>query len=294
MRSIIVGCGQVGRELCKVLTKHQENFVCVVKSSHSHELLYGQGLTAYQIDLDSDISPLEKLQINNKNIYYFAPPDDGDTYDNRIDRFLKFCETHTPSRIVYISTSGVYGDCKGEYVDENTPIAPITDRAKRRTHAENAVIKFCAAHSCKYIILRVGGIYGPERLPINRLNTITVISPHEAPYSNRIHVTDLAKICHTAMHSRINNEIFNVSDGNPSSMTDYYYQIADLAGKSRPRTVPLSQAEEKLSSAMLSFINESRRLSTKKLNQQLNVQLQFPTLTVGLKDCFKKIQAKQL
>lgn len=248
------------------------------------------GLDAHVLNLDHPISNL--IDPSGRDIYYFAPPHSADDKDIRIDHFLRLCQTKTPRRIVYISTSGVYGNCHGDWVDETRPLAPVTARAKRRVYAEQSLLSFCRQYHSEYMILRVGGIYGPERLPINRLKDTKVICLDEAPYSNRIHISDLANICQAAMQGKSKNEVINVTDGHPSSMTDYFYQIADRAGLPRPECVPMSQAKEKLSPGMLSFINESRRLSTEKMRALLNVNLQFPTLKLGLEDCFKKLLAK--
>ncbi len=292
---IIVGCGYLGRELCPLLESDNQQPVCIVHSVESRSKLEHKGRNALIFDLDQ--SPLasssQQLPLHRNQIYYFAPPSTNDDHDHRIDRFLKLCQRNLPNKIVYISTSGVYGDCQGNIVSEDARVSPKTSRAKRRVYAEHSLINFCEEHNCSYIILRVGGIYGAERLPIHRLDKITVICPDEAPISNRIHIIDLAKICQIAMNSSISNEIINVSDGHSTSMTDYYYQIADLAGVPRPRCVPMSQASAELSPGMLSFVNEARQLSVEKLNSLLQPRLLFPNLEAGLQDCFNKINSKQ-
>ena len=292
--SIIVGCGYVGTHLAKELSNTNDSPLCIVRSKTQYDALSGQSLAARLFDLDQP--PDEKFSLNtdNRNVYYFAPPSTTDLNDHRMVRFLQICERELPRRIVYISTSGVYGDCRGEWVDETAPIAPLTARAKRRMNAELNLQNFCQRTGTEYMILRVGGIYGAERLPIHRLAHITVICPQEAPFSNRIYISDLVHVCHEAMNCRSANEIINVADGHPTTMTDYYYQIADLAGLPRPPCVPMSQAKDKLSPGMLSFINESRRLSIDKLNRLFRKPLQFPTLKLGLQECFKNLNMNKL
>ena len=292
-KPLIVGCGYLGRELCNLLEKSQQQPVCIVNSLDSQSRLKKKGRNALIIDLDQ--APLDlanqPLTLENNQIFYFAPPSSIDDNDHRLQNFLDNCKPHIPNKIVYISTSGVYGDCQGRLVNEETALNPITTRAKRRVNAEHSLIRFCSQYSCSYIILRVGGIYGAERLPIHRLDKITVICPDEAPISNRIHVIDLARICQSAMNSTASNEIINVSDGESTSMTDYYYKVADLAGVPRPRCVPMSQASSELSPAMLSFVNESRQLSVEKLHALLHPSLLFPNLQAGLQDCFNNIRS---
>jgi len=285
---IIMGCGYVGKTLAVTLAQQGHNPVCLVASENSLSKLLELKLDAHIFNLDHVVSQETFPNCTDRDIYYFAPPSTCDEQDHRLDTFLTLCQNQTPRRIVYISTSGVYGDCKGEWVDENQPTQPITPRAKRRLYAEQSLLAFCQTNSCDYIILRVGGIYGKERLPIHRLRDIKVINEEEAPFSNRIHVEDLARVCLAAMQSEICNEIINTADGNPTSMSDYYNKIADYAGLSRPISVPLSQAEEQLSAAMLTFIKESRRLDISKMRSMLKISPQLPTLDIGLKHCFQE------
>lgn len=282
---IIVGCGFLGKYLADLLQTQHQSPLCIVRSNESLNLLVASGYNTQDIDLDNIHESVE-IPLQQQNVYYLAPPSSIDNCDYRIDRFLALCKANLPNKIVYISTSGVYGDCGGDWVDETHPLAPISERAKRRVYAEQAIKDFCQTHSTKYVILRVGGIYGPGRLPIHRLQNITVVCPEDAPYSNRIHVSDLANICYVAMTSKVENEVFNIADGHATTMTDYYYQIADFAGQARPPCVSILQAKDKLSASMLSFINESRRLSTQKMQVLLGVDLKFPTLSAGLENCF--------
>ena len=291
LNPVIVGCGYLGRTLSQILVDQQQPVpIGVVRSRENLQRLSMAGITPKKHDLDQPNDAL--IDSVDRDIYYFAPPGSTDDQDHRIEHFLKNCRTHLPRRLVYVSTSGVYGDCDGAWVEETRTPAPITTRAKRRLDAEQKLVQFCRQFNCEYMILRVGGIYGSERLPIKRLQEIRVVCPEEAPFSNRIHIEDLANICDVAMHSKVKNETFNVADGHPSSMTDYFYQIADLSGLPRPECVPMSEAREKLSPGMFSFINESRRLSIAKMQSLLAVKLRFPTLKSGLEDCFKKLHAK--
>ena len=291
LNPIIIGCGYLGRTLSRILIdQHQSIPIGVVRSDENLQRLAKSGVTPKKHDLD--LPTEQSLDCTGRDLYYFAPPSSDNDKDHRIDHFLKNCQSRIPRRIVYISTSGIYGDCGGAWVDETRTPAPMTSRAKRRLDAEQSLLRFCQQFNCEYMVLRVGGIYGSERLPIARLKETKVICPQEAPFSNRIHIADLANICYAAMHTKVKNEIFNVADGHPSSMTDYFYQIADLAGLPRPECVPMSEAREKLSPGMFSFVNESRRLSIEKMQSLLKVTLQFPTLKSGLEDCFKKLHAK--
>lgn len=291
--NIIVGCGYLGRELCSILPdRSPQQLRCIVQSQTSATRLEQSRLPCERLDLDHITDSISRPDFSDSNIYFFAPPSSIDLQDHRMKSFLKLCVAHLPRRIVYVSTSGVYGDCGGAWVDETQPCKPLTDRAKRRLHAEQTLISFCEANNCQYMILRVGGIYGPERIPLQRLHTVTVVCPQEAPYSNRIHVTDLAQVCFNAMQATCHNHIFNVADGNPTSMSDYFFKIAEYAGLAEPKCVPLAQAEQSLSPAMLSFINESKRMRIDKMLELLKVKLVFPDLQSGLSAHFAKLNTR--
>ena len=216
-------------------------------------------------------------------VYYLAPPPPEGHSDPRMTHFLGVCTERLPARIVYLSTSGVYGDCQGEWVDESRRAAPVTPRAKRRWDAERQLDAWSQRTRVPVVVLRVGGIYGPGRLPIERIaRGVTVLCPDEAPYSNRIHADDLARVCIAAAERGRAGEVYNVADGHPTTMTDYFFQVADIAGLPRPACVGMNRAREELSPGMLSFVNESRRLQTAKLKRELRIELHYPSLKEGL------------
>ena len=290
----IFGCGYVGKELCKQLIARNQSPHAIVQSEQSVVELKRLSIRTTSLNLDQSLPTKEELDLTTRNVYYLVPPNSNAKGDQRLDRFLQLCRKYVPRRIVYISTSGVYGNCDGNWVTEDNKTAPLTARAKRRVYAEQTLREYCRHSKTEYMILRVGGIYGPERLPIHRLTDIKVICPEEAPFSNRIHVEDLAQICIAAMECNKANEIFNVADGHPTTMTDYYYRIADFANLPRPTCVSMSQANEKLSPGILSFVNESRRLSVKKMHAILGIQLRYPTLQQGLEHCFEKLHVNRI
>ncbi|MCP4010690.1 MAG: NAD-dependent epimerase/dehydratase family protein [Proteobacteria bacterium] len=182
-----------------------------------------------------------------------------------------------------ISTTGVYGDCEGARVDETTPVKPKADRALRRADAETSLLEWAEKNKVDYLILRVPGIYAPDRLPLKRLEAGTpVVAQDEAPWTNRIHADDLATVCFAALHSPVANEIINVADDAPGNMTEYFFAVADYAGLPRPPEISLQQARQSLSPGMLSYLAESRRIDNSKMKKLLNIKLKYPTLKQGL------------
>lgn len=281
---VIIGCGDVGRRVGQRLAQ-QKRVIGVTRTEAAASELRAFGIEGVACDLDQGASTALSLQGNlaGSLVFHFAPPPDHGHTDPRLRAVLDVAHTRLPDRIVYISTSGVYGDCRGAWVTEETPASPITARAKRRWDAEQQLQSFWKATGVPVVILRVGGIYGPGRLPIARIRAgVTVICPEEAPWSNRIHIDDLVQACIAAAERGSSGAVYNAADGSPSTMTDYFYRVADASGLPRPQCVPLAQAKEKLSGAMLSYVAESRRLDTRRLREELGVVLRYPSLAEGL------------
>ena len=280
---LIVGCGYIGRRVANLLRARGCAVTGLVRSPESARELAGTGKPALVCDLDSDVPALDA---GASDIFYFAPPPGEGGTDTRMTRFLAALR-HVPRRIVYISTSAVYGDCNGAWIDEYQPVNPTTARGRRRLDAERQVTAWSQAHGVQWIILRVPGIYGPGKLPLARLRKgLPVLREQEAPYTNRIHGDDLAAICVAAMDSAQANTVYNVSDGHPGNMTDYFFRVADAAGLPRPPVVSRDEAGAVLSAGMLSFLNDSRRLRNDKLLKELEITLEYPDLDSGLAGCF--------
>lgn len=241
-----------------------------------------------QADLDQP-SSLFELPSKQAIVYYFAPPPAQGETDSRLENFLAAITTDTlPERIIYISTSGVYGDCQGEWVTETSPLKPSTDRSTRRLAAEQTLGQWAKQHNVTCVILRVGGIYGPGKLPLQRLKQgMTILRRDEAPFSNRIHADDLAMVCQAAAQAPGQHSIYNVCDNQASSMSDYFIRVAKHAGLPAPTEIDWQQAETELSPVMLSYLHESRRMDNSKMLNELNIELTYPDLESGLSACFK-------
>lgn len=191
-----------------------------------------------------------------------------------------------PEKVIYISTSGVYGDCGNRTVTEETPLNPRTSRARRRLDAETTLLKWGDERKVPVVILRVTGIYGPGRLPVSYLESgQPVIDEQEAPCTNRIHADDLARICMAAASRGEGGDIFNVSDGQSGSMTQYFNAVADLLGLPRPPQVRRKEASGLIPPLMFSYMNESRRMDNRKMLEKLGIRLLYPSLEEGLRGC---------
>lgn len=283
---LIVGCGAVGRRVVTQAGSHCRPIVGIVRSSESAALCSKYDITAVVADLDA--TPLPPIPSRGAAVFYFAPPSTHGTTDNRMKNFLTACARDgAPERIVAISTTGVYGDCAGEWVDESRAANPQTNRARRRWDAEQQLRAWRERSGGKLVVLRVAGIYGPEKLPLQRLRKgLPMIPENQAPWTNRIHLDDLAIVCLAAMERGSDGAVYNVSDGTPGNMADYFNQVADRAGLPRPPVVSRSDADRTLSAGLLSYLAESRRLRNRKMLDELHIKLRYPTLESGLDNCF--------
>lgn len=280
----IVGCGYVGERVAAEERHRGREVFALARTPRSAQRLLTFGIEPVRGDLD-DPESLRDLPTADATIHYFAPPPDRGDADPRIEAFLNAVPAgRTPRRIVLISTSGVYGDCAGEWVDERRPRDPRVDRARRRVSAELALERWAEERDVPCAILRVPGIYGPDRLPLDRIEKgVPVLAEAESPWSNRIHVDDLAAACIAAGEDGRATGAFNVSDGHPSTMTDYFKRVARAAGLPEPPEISLAEARETLSPAMLSYLAESKRLDITRMRQELGVEPAYPDLDAALR-----------
>ncbi|MGD8907984.1 MAG: SDR family oxidoreductase [Chromatiales bacterium] len=278
----ILGCGDIGRRVAQVCRQRGESVTGWVRSDASVTALREQHIAALKVDLDNSVLALPSLAGNN--LYYFAPPPAEGRLDSRVARLIDALQgAGQPRRVVYLSTTGVYGDCGGEWVDENRPPAPAADRAYRRLDAENRWRDWSRQSGGELVILRVAGIYGPGKLPVARLRSgRPMVAEADSPITNHIHTFDLVQSCLAAMERGVSGEVYNVCDGRPGSMSGYFNAVADFLGLARPPAISLEEAKQQLSPGMLSYLGESRRLSNRKLIQELGVTLRYPTLAEGL------------
>lgn len=188
-----------------------------------------------------------------------------------------------PRRFVYVSTSGVYGNCAGALVDEDRPVSATTGRAHRRVDAEQQLAAWCTARRVDLVILRVPGIYAADRLPLERVKRGTpVLCREDDVYTNHIHADDLARICDRALNLEVPVGVYNTSDDSELLMGDWMDLVADHFSLPRPPRISRSEAAGRIDPGMLSFMSESRRLVNRRLKQQMGYELLYPTVRHGL------------
>lgn len=287
---LIVGCGYVGSRFAQ-REAGRRPLLALVRSAQSQAALESAGIRTLRVDFDAAATApdADSLRVtlaaaaHGAAIVYLAPPPDSGVADPRLETFLEQLGNSMPGVFVYISTTGVYGDAGGARVDESTPVAPANDRSRRRVAAESAAQAWCTARDVRCVILRVPGIYGPHRLPLERLRrNEPALRDADAGPGNRIHVDDLAAAIATAIDSPSASGVYNVTDGDPASTTSYLRLTAEATGLAPPRLVSRDEARAVIPAGMLSFLLESRLVDNRRMLDDLGVKLQYPTLRSGV------------
>jgi len=286
MKSVfIVGCGDIGDRITGLCREKNVSVAGLVRSTESSERLQKAGIEPVQADL-AKMGNLGTLPTTAATVFYLAPPPGDGESDPLIRHFLATISAQTlPEKLVLLSTTAVYGDCQGGWISETHPVNPQTARGRRRLDAEQAVQEWSANTGVPVVILRVGGIYGPGRLPIERIEKgLPILHEAESPYTNRIHQDDLAQVCMAAAERGKPGEVYNVSDGQPGTMSRYFKDIAQVYSLPMPPEISLEEAQQVMSAGMLSYLKESRRLDNSKMVRELGVVLRYINLATGLSD----------
>ncbi len=291
---LIAGCGYIGSQLAHREVNAGSIVTAMVRTDLSANEQTAEGINAQTHCLDSE-DMLHKVFMGNYDIlYYLVPPQPEGKSDERSRRFLRLFNSVQFAQLVLISTTGVYGDCAGAWIDEMQPPSPIADRAKRRCSSEEQWRQFANDRRIPLTILRVAGIYGPGKLPIERLKRGTpVLAVDESPWSNRIYSKDLLTICFAAGRKGFDG-VLNVVDDQPGTMTEYFQKVADSLGIKRPPEISMSEAMESLGSGILSYLSESRRIRNTKVKKELDIELQYPALEDGLRDINQASSAEKI
>jgi nucleoside-diphosphate-sugar epimerase len=288
-RVLIVGCGDVGLRVARML-RDRVGLLALTSSPARIGALRSAGITPLQANLDHPASLARVAGIATR-VIHLAPPSSEDHAqwwrDLRTTALLlALRRRQPPASLVYASTSGVYGDCGGQWVDETWPARPRTPRAQRRVDAERAARHYGRAAHVRVGILRIPGIYAPDRAggtPRERLIKRTpVLQSSDDVYTNHIHADDLARATLAALWRGRPQRAYNTSDDSELKMGDYFDLAADLYGLPRPPRVPRSTAQDELPLMLLSFMSESRRLDNRRLKGELRLALRFRTVESGL------------
>ena len=276
MHISIIGLGYVGQHLVDRLS--------VLKKTPK---VYSRRLTTqsnYQtLDLDQMTQPA--ITTADSTLFYTVPPNSQASnaqQDQRIRHLLTLLDA-PPRHIIYYSTSGVYGDCQGRWIDEHQFPQPQNPRHYRRLDAEQQLSDYCHQHHVALTILRVGGIYGSGRLPLKMVEKQqSIIQPEQAPWINYIHIDDLIEVSYLCSQRTEGIEIYNVADGNPQPMGSLQRLLTQAIHHTEPPMIPFDEAYAQASPMLKTFMSSSKRLKIDKLRQQLNFQPHYSSVQQGV------------
>jgi nucleoside-diphosphate-sugar epimerase len=290
-RVLIVGCGDVGQRAARVLgSGRRVRLLALTSTPENAAALRSQGITPLVGNLDHPASVQRLAGLATRVLHLAPPPSEGQAdwrRDARTRALVRvLAQRSPPAALVYGSTTGVYGDCGGRWVDETTAARPQTPRAWRRVDAEASVHWLGRAMGVRSSVLRIPGIYAPDRpggTPQERLRRGTpVLRAEDDVFTNHIHADDLARACVLALWRGKPQRNLNVVDDTQLKMGDYFDLAADLYGLPRPSRIARDTAGDQLPMVLLSFMSESRRLHNVRMKNELRLRLRYPTVAEGL------------
>jgi nucleoside-diphosphate-sugar epimerase len=283
---LIVGCGDIGLRVARLL-RPRWRILALTSSPGRVPELRAAGVVPLLGNLDAPAS-LARLAGLADAVLHLAPPptQDGDRDPRTAALLAALARKGRVRRIVYGSTSGVYGDAAGARFDETRAVRPATDRARRRVDAERRLRWYGRASGAAVTILRIPGIYALDRVGGDPRERVARGSPLLAPaddvYTNHIHADDLARACALALHRGAPQRIVHASDDTELKMGDYFDAVADTFELPRPPRLARRDAAARLSPMQMSFMSESRRLDNRRLKRELRLVLRYPSIAEGL------------
>lgn len=283
LKIFIAGCGYIGERIARSYQETGADVTCMVRSPEHGCRLISDGFSTIVSSLD-DVTALQGLDLTDSILFYLIPPPGGGVADSRARNFIAHMSgTERAAKIVYMSATSVYSGAGDGVVTEESPAVPDSAMGKRRLDAEAAFREYGTTKDVPVVILRVSGIYGPGRLPIMQISQgQPLLNEDESGPSNRIHADDLAAVGIAAAENGADGDIFNISDGHPSSMTSYFTACADALGLPRQPRVTLDEARLVMSPLMFSYVSQSRVVGNRRMLERLNVKLRYETLSEGL------------
>ena len=295
-RLLIVGCGDIGLRVARLLGGASRaggrlRLLALTSSGERVPVLRAAGVLPLRGDLDEPASLARLGGLAQRVLHLAPPPAEGagpaawwlDPRSTALARALR--RRSPPAALVYASTTGVYGDCQGAWVTETRPLRPVTARAQRRANAERAM-RHLGRGAVRVSILRVPGIYAGDRpggTPRARLaQGLPTLRAEDDVFTNHIHADDLARACLLALWRGRAQRAYNIADASAMKLGEYLDFAADLYGLPRPPRMARARLQERLTPARMGFLGESRRLVTRRMEQELRLRLRWPTVREGL------------
>jgi nucleoside-diphosphate-sugar epimerase len=285
---LIVGSGDVARRILPHLTGRYRVFALLRNAARAADWRRA-GAQPLLADLD-DASSLSRIAGLADVVLHLAPPPNIGDRDTRTKHLLAALGKgkSLPRCLIYVSTTGVYGDCGGAVIDETRRLRAESPRAGRRVDAEEALRTWGTRNDVRICILRAPGIYAADRLPLERLEKgLPALAAADDVFTNHIHANDLAKACIAAMRHGLANRSYNVVDDSDLKMADYFDLVADAYALPHPPRLSRVAASAVLSPMQMSFMRESRRIVNRRIKQELKLHLAFPNIADGIADALK-------
>jgi nucleoside-diphosphate-sugar epimerase len=285
-RLLIVGCGDVGLRVAALL-RPRWRLIALTSSPERVNVLRAAGVVPLVGNLDVPATLARFGGLADAVLHLAPPPNQGESDPRTLNLLRALARQGCVRRIVYASTSGVYGDCGGALIDETRAVNPASARAQRRVDAEARVRLHGRAFGVCVTLLRIPGIYaldrdgGDPRVRVARGAPVLVAA--EDVYTNHVHADDLARACVAALHRGAPQRVLHVCDDTELKMGDYFDLVADLHGLVRPPRIGRATAAAQMSPMQLSFMNESRRLDNQRMRRELRLTLCYPSVVDGLK-----------
>ncbi|MBY0570386.1 MAG: SDR family oxidoreductase [Burkholderiaceae bacterium] len=278
-RLLIIGCGDVGMRLLPLLRAHFRIFAVTSQPARCAELR-AAGAVPIVADLDQPHT-LARLSGLAQRIVHLAPPRSDGVTDIRSQNLSAILPDK--SRLVYVSTTGVYGDCAGAKFDETRTVNPQNARAVRRVTAEQCLRRWAKRSQSTLAILRVPGIYAADRLPVERLQKGTpALIASDDVYTNHIYADDLARLIRLALFRGLPQRVYHAVDDSDIRMGDYFDLVADAFQLTHPPRLPRAELQKQVSPMLLSFMSESRRLDNQRIKRELGARLLYPQVRDGI------------
>ncbi|MCF4165998.1 SDR family oxidoreductase [Zavarzinia compransoris] len=275
-RLFCFGLGYTALALAEIVRARGFSVAGTVRSPEKADRLRARGLEVHLMDRDRPLADFGAALAGASHILSTVPPDAAG--DPVLDLHgADLARLRGIEWAGYLSTTGVYGDRGGDWVDEESPLAPVSDRGQRRVAAEAG----WAATGLPLHVFRLPGIYGPGRNAIAQLRAGTARAiVKEGQVFSRIHVDDIAAALAASIAAPNPGRAYNICDDEPAPPWAVIEHAADLAGLPRPPRVDFEAAD--LSPMARSFWGESKRVSNRRMRAELGVTLAYPTYREGL------------
>lgn len=277
-------CDYLGHELSKI--SDQSWVLCgTTRDNEKRVSLSGRGVQAHIFDFQKPLVDPSRVLAGTTHVLVSTPPsDEGDP--SFLMHAADILNIPTLEWVGYLSTTGVYGDRQGEWVDEQTAVQPTSRRGVRRAQAEEQWFSLLQAHGVPVHIFRLAGIYGPGRSALDSVRAGVarrIDKPGQA--FSRIHVEDIVQVLRASMERSDPGQIYNICDDHPAPSHEVIKHACEILGRPVPPLIPFAQAD--MAPMARSFYADNKRVRNDKMKSALGIALKYPSFKEGLQGCLE-------